>query len=296
MRNILVFDIGGTSIKYGKCMNGVLDVMQETPTNASLGGRHIMNTLFSIIEKESAYDAIGISTAGQVDASQGTIIYANSNIPKYTGTKLRDELEHHFMVPVMVENDVNCAAMGEAIYGTGKDFESFLCLTYGTGIGGAIVLDKRIYHGSSFSAGEFGAIVTHGSENACAKDFFDGCYERYASTTALVEKVSRVYPDLTNGRRIFEQLGNPSVKTLVDEWIDEIILGLISVIHIFNPACIVLGGGIMVQPYITEGIQKKLYSRIMPSFSHVQIHKASLGNSAGLLGIHYLTKQYLQNK
>lgn len=291
---ILVFDVGGTSIKHGICEDGVLTNLNETPTEAKLGGRHIMHVLTTLIEKESDYDAIGISTAGQVNAETGSIIYANSNIPDYTGMELRRELSEHFHVPVMVENDVNSAAIGEAVYGAGKAYDSFLCLTYGTGVGGAIVQNKSIFHGSSFSAGEFGGIVTHGSVKHSGSDTFDGCYERFASTTALVRAAKNLDASLSNGKLIFERISEPCVKNLVDNWIDEILLGLSTLIHIFNPACIVLGGGIMVQPYITKEINRRLPTQIMPSFSHVKVLPAELGNSAGLLGIFHLTENLVK--
>ena len=291
---ILVFDIGGTSIKYGHCQDGVLTDAKEIPTEAKKGGRHIMDTLISLIEPQSGYDAIGISTAGQVNAEEGFIIYANENIPHYTGTRIRRELEERFHVPVAVENDVNAAAMGEAVFGAGRDHPDFLCLTYGTGVGGAIVQDRQVYHGSSFSAAEFGAVVTHAEEKLSGRTFFDGCYERYASTTALVQMAMAYDPALDNGRKIFARLDDPRVMQILDRWVDEILLGLSSLIHIFNPACIVLGGGIMVQPLIMELIHRKLPKYIMPSFAHVAIRPAELGNSAGLLGACYLAQQKLR--
>ena len=267
----LVFDIGGTSIKYGRCENGILTDINETPTDASLGGRHIMDVITGLIKNETDYDAIGVSTAGQVNAETGSIIYANSNIPGYTGTEIKKELTGLFDVPVMVENDVNSAAIGEAFYGAGKDYDSFLCLTYGTGVGGAIIQDGALFHGSSFSAGEFGGIVIHGTVKLSGADVFDGCYERFASTTALVRSAQKLDASLSNGRLIFERIAEPSVKELVDDWIGEILLGLSTIIHIFNPPCIVLGGGIMVQPYITDEITRRLPAQIMPSFAHVKI-------------------------
>lgn len=292
---ILVFDIGGTSIKYGVCVDNRLTEVHETPTEAKKGGRHIVNTLISLIEQQSGYDAIGISTAGQVNAREGYIIYANENIPNYTGTQLRRELEERFHVPVTVENDVNAAAMGEAVYGAGRDYPDFLCLTYGTGVGGAIVRDRQIYHGSSFSAAEFGAIVTHAEERLSGSSFFDGCYERYASTTGLVRMAMAYDPQLDNGRKIFARLEDPRVREILDRWVDEIMLGLSSLTHIFNPACIVLGGGIMVQPLILELIREKVSRFIMPSFARVDIRPAELGNTAGLLGACHLAAQQLQN-
>lgn len=289
---VLVFDVGGTSIKYGYCIDNTLVEVKETPTEAKKGGRHILETLASLIRAQEGYDAIGISTAGQVNAEEGYIIYANDNIPNYTGIRIREELEREFHVPVMVENDVNSAAMGEAIYGAGREHADFLCLTYGTGVGGAIVRDKQVYHGSSFSAAEFGAIVTHAEERIGSTSFFDGCYERYASTTALVQKAMAYDPALDNGRKIFENLQDPNVMAILDSWVDEIMLGLSSLTHIFNPSCIVLGGGIMVQPLIMEKIRQKVSRFIMPSFAHVDIRPAALGNSAGLLGANYLVVQH----
>lgn len=293
---ILVFDIGGTSIKYGECIDDELLNIEETPTNAKLGGQHIVDTIISLVEQQSNYTAIGISTAGQVNADEGYIIYANSNIPNYTGMQIRQILEDRFHVPVVVENDVNSAALGEAHYGAGKEHDSFLCLTYGTGVGGAIVENKEIYHGSSFSAAEFGALVTHADEKIYGSDFFDGCYEKYASTTALVNKAKALDSSLDNGREIFKNLDKPEVMTILDSWIDEIMLGLSTLTHIFNPSCIVLGGGIMAQPLILEKIQEKKATYIMPSFSHVQIVSAELKNSAGLLGAYYLAKTRLTKK
>ncbi|MEG0962582.1 MAG: ROK family protein [Lachnospiraceae bacterium] len=291
----IVFDIGGTSVKCGTCTDHTLSDLSSFPTNAYLGGPYIIDQVISFIKKHSDFDAIGISTAGQVNAEEGSIIYANSNIPNYTGMQIKKELETLFHVPITVENDVNCAALGESIYGSGKNYNDFLCLTYGTGVGGAIIQNNKIYHGSSFSAGEFGGIITHGSANLSAQnqDVFCGCYERYASTSALVRTLSAYDTSLVNGKLIFENLNRSEVKSFVDQWIDEILLGLATIIHIFNPSCIVLGGGIMAQSYIIEEIRKRLYVKIMPSFSHVEILGAALGNNAGMLGANYLALEAL---
>ena len=112
---ILVFDIGGTAIKYGICTNGHLEETKEYPTEAFRGGTHILNTICRLSEQYLPFDAIGISTAGQVNPDEGSIIYANSNIPDYTGTQFKRILQKLFHVPVAVENDVNSAALGEAV-------------------------------------------------------------------------------------------------------------------------------------------------------------------------------------
>ena len=185
-----------------------------------------------LIKNETDYDAIGVGTTGQVNAETGGTLSTRTAIFPVTREQIKKELTGLFDVPVMVENDVNSAAMGEASYGAGKDYDSFLCLTYGTGVGGAIIQNGALFHGSSFSAGEFGGIVTHGTVKLSGADVFDGCYERFASTTALVHSAQKLDASLSNGRLIFERLAEPSVKKLVDDWIDEILLGLSTIIHI----------------------------------------------------------------
>lgn len=284
---IMVLDIGGTAIKSGLCTDGTLTDVRETPTEAYLGGGHVITRVKEIIaayQQRCSFQRIGISTAGQVNPVQGQILYANENIPGYTGTRLAEILEKEFHVPTAVENDVNAAAIGESVFGAGCGLKNFVCLTFGTGVGGAIFLDGKLYSGSSYSAGEFGAIVTHPEDRGLDNSIFAGCYEKYASAAALVKNAQKLDPALDSGRRVFENLDNPKVKMLVDCWILEILYGLTTIIHMLNPECIILGGGIMEQPYIIEQLRTRLYPSIMPSFRGVQIRKAALGNRAGLLG------------
>lgn len=290
MKN-LVFDIGGTSIKYGVCQDNRLTDTAEVPTLAHKGGAHILETVISLIQTHSDYDAIGISTAGQVHAKDGYIIYANQNIPGYTGIQFKKNLEELFHVPVAVENDVNAAALGEAVYGAGQNYDQFLMLTYGTGVGGAVINDRKVFHGSSYSASEFGAIITHSDARLSGGDFFDGCYEKYASTTGLLQMIKPYRPELDTGRKIFDALEDDQVVTIIDKWVDEIMLGLATLTHIYNPSCIILGGGIMSQPLILQKIGEKKSRFIMPSFSHVHIAAAALGNTAGMWGANYLASQ-----
>lgn len=283
----IVLDIGGTAIKSGLYIDDTLTDLKETPTEASQGGAHVTARAKEIIatyQQHTPFERIGISTAGQVDPVRGQIIYANENIPGYTGTKLKEILEQEFHVPVAVENDVNAAAIGESVFGAGKNRSNFVCLTYGTGVGGAIFSGGKLYSGSSYSAGEFGAIVTHPEARKIEEDMFSGCYEKYASATALVKSAQQFDATLINGRKIFERLEEPDVKELVDRWILEILYGLTTIIHMLNPECVILGGGIMEQPYVIEQLRERLYPNIMSSFRQVKLEKAALGNRAGMLG------------
>lgn len=281
---IAVVDIGGTNIKSGMWEDDEIKEIRETPTDAKLGGGHVMETVLEILKGFQDFQAVGISTAGQVDTEKGMILYANDNIPGYTGTKIREIIEDMFHVPVAVLNDVNSAAAGEAFYGVGKDQKDFLCLTYGTGVGGAIVINGEVYNGSGYSAGEFGGIVTHPEDREPDQDMFSGCYEKYASTTALVKRAGEQFPELKSGRDIFARIEEPEVRDLIDKWILEIVYGLTTLVHIFNPSMIVLGGGIMEQEYVVSKVREKLGEHIMSSFQNVKVVSAQLGNMAGMLG------------
>ncbi len=290
----MVLDIGGTAIKSAIAQNGVLSSVRETPTRASLGGAYVMSQAKEIISSYKdtyAFERIGISTAGQVNPVKGSIIYANHNIPGYTGTPVKEIMEDFFHVPVAVENDVNAAAIGEACYGAGKEEKDFVCLTYGTGVGGAVFINGSLYHGSSFSAGELGALIVHPEDRQPEIDMYSGCYEKYASTTALVAKAKEYDSSITNGKILFSRIEEPQIRAIIDQWIDEIVYGLVSITHLLNPSCIILGGGIMEQPYIPDQIEQKLMPSIMSSFRGLKIKTAQLGNQAGMLGAARLAEE-----
>lgn len=285
---ILVFDIGGTEIKYALCdENFALTEKKSVPTNAHEGGKRIIERVIGIAKTFDGVERIGISTAGQVDSEKGMIVYATDSIPGYTGTQIKQLVESETGIPCAVENDVNSAALGEAHFGVAKGCDNFICLTYGTGIGGAIFLDGRLFKGCGCSAGEFGHFITHANGKSCTCGG-TGCYEAYASAGALVRAVAEKTGQTLNGREIFAQFDNPEIRCVIDAWIDEIVVGLKGLVYIFNPSLIVAGGGIMNEKYITDEINKRLQTQLMQSFRCVEVKKAEKGNDANLLGAAYL--------
>ena len=289
---ILTFDIGGTFIKYGLCVfdgeRYILDESHKVPTEADKGGQAILDKLIDIISTYDNIDRIGISTAGQVDSENGVVVYSTGNIPYYTGMMIKKHIESKTSIPTFVENDVNAAAIGEAQFGSAIGYKDFICLTYGTGIGGAIYLDGEIYKGAGSSAGELGHMIIHSGGKQCTCGG-EGCYECYASAKALLSAVKKVTGKDMDGFEIFskENFQKPEIRSVIDNWIDEIIAGLINVIYIFNPPLIVLGGGIMNEDYIIDLIDRKLYPKLMDNYRKVKIVRSKNGNNAGMLGAAY---------
>ncbi len=287
--NIITFDIGGTFIKYALCdENFNLSNSTKFPTQANQGGRKLIEKVIEIVKEYDNIDRVAISTAGQVDSVSGTVVYATDTIPGYTGTKIKEMVESATGIPTYVENDVNSAALGEAYFGEAKGYNDFICLTYGTGIGGAIWLNGDLYKGSFCSAGELGHIITHSGGKKCTCGG-SGCYECYASASALVRSVNEISDTELDGVKIFdiENFSDPAIKSKVDEWIDEIVTGLISIVYTFNPSLIVLGGGIMNEKYIIESINERIHDKLMKSFKNVKVVNSNLGNTAGMLGVAY---------
>ncbi len=286
---ILAFDIGGTFIKYGIVNDSFeFEEIHKIPTDAHKGGQVLIEKVIDIIEQYDNIDRIGISTAGQVDSENGIVVYSTDNIPYYTGMTVKKLIENRTSIPTFVENDVNAAAIGEAVFGAAKNYDDFICLTYGTGIGGAIYLNGEIYKGSRSSAGELGHMIVHAGGKQCTCGG-EGCYECYASANALLSAVNKIAPKPLDGFQIFEKQNfeKPEIRSEIDKWIDEIILGLINIIYIFNPSLIVLGGGIMNEDYIIDLIDRKIYSKLMDNYKNVNIVRARNGNKSGLLGVAY---------
>lgn len=279
-------DIGGTSIKLGIVNEkGAFLEMIEYDTEGKKGGDYVLETLITKLEQYEPFDAIGISTAGQVDRETGSLAAESANIPQTAGLQIKARLEAKFGVPVKVENDVNAAALGEKFFGVGKSFDDFLYITYGTGIGGSIVIDSDIYYGKNGYAAEFGHILTHPFERVCGCGL-KGCYETYASTTALVKDAQKIDAKYRNGRIIFEDFhkDDEAVVALIDNWIKEIAIGLASLIHTFDPGTIIVGGGIMEQNIIVEKLSKQVKELVISLYQDVEIIPATLGNKAGILG------------
>lgn len=207
----------------------------------------------ALIRTFGPFDAIGVSTAGQVDPNNGVIRYANEKPARLYRDGRQGLLRGAVPKAAAVLNDVCAAALGEGTRGAAAGVRDYICLTYGTGIGGGVVLDGQLYYGTGPSAGGMlGGLILH-PEDLDPQDPFAGTYERYASATALRTAASGLDPALTNGTPSSSGLDEPEVRTVVNAWLDQVAAGAVSLIHVFNIPCVVLGGGVMEQPYAIPG-------------------------------------------
>ncbi|MFK9093854.1 ROK family protein [Bacillus salipaludis] len=292
----LSIDIGGTSIKSGIIRESdIVEIVdkQEFPTNAKkVYGIGIEKKVVEIIEyymEKYDVEGVAISTAGVVNSKTYEIVYANENIPFYVGINLSHTVRKIYNLPCIVENDVNCAAIGELHYGSGKGYSNIFCLTVGTGIGGAIIIDKNLYHGDSFTAGEIGYIKIN------KKDFQD-----IASTSFLVNHVKNITGLELNGKEIFEQAltGNVQIQQIIDTFCENLVEGIVTIFYLLNPEKIIIGGGIMEQTeYLYPIINKKIQMAMDGIFNkNIEVSFAKLGNNAGMYGAYHLLKRYLDEE
>ena len=282
--NILAIDIGGTMVKYGLVSSGgeILST-DKIETEAEKGLENILNKIDNIFKRYKENNPVGVAVSGtgQINGIIGKVIGGNPIIPNWIGANLVKILEEKYNLPAVLENDVNCVALGEKWIGAGKDLSNFICLTIGTGIGGGIILNNQLFRGENFVAGEFGHILIKKGE-----------FEQFASTTALIRLVKERTGKTLNGKEIFDLEKKEIVEyqEVISEWIENLTDGLSSIVYCFNPANIILGGGVIEQgePLINR-IKDSLFKKIGPQFKEkLNIIQAKLGNNAGMIGASYL--------
>ena len=293
MMYYICIDIGGTSIKYGVLsekgeifIDGTVSTKVTEKENFILSD--VKKLIRNILDEYRNYEIKGIcvSTAGVVNPEKGEIAYAGPTIPKYTGTKIKEELEKEFSISCEVENDVNCAGLGEYWKGAGKGSKSMVCLTIGTGIGGSVILDGKLLNGIGYTAGEIGYMDVNGSY-----------IQNIASSRYLVEKVQKEkeekegITDAITGVDIFElaKKGDEICIAGINEIISNLSVGIRNIMYLLNPEVIVIGGGITAQKeYLEEKIRKEVNDgMISDMFRKTRIELAQQGNQAGLLGALY---------
>lgn len=281
-------DIGGMSAKIGVLENNEIIEHISVPITKESSSDSIADSLISVCRELILHyhvGSIGIGVPGLI--KDGAVTTANLPFKDY---RLGDILNAALRIPVKMDNDANCAALGEQIAGAGHGVDKLILLTLGTGIGAGIIIDGKIYAGNG-AAGEVGhmRIEKNGLSCACGKV---GCWERYASVSALIDQIKTAVEknggsilaecaaDGIDGKTIFKALdmGCEIAKEVFNNYMDYLAMGIENLISIFDPELILIAGGISKE---NERLLSPLKKRLKP-FDKINI--ASLHNKAGVIG------------
>ena len=312
-------DLGGTNIAVGLCNESLKIIDKESvPTKANRDGELIVKDMAElakkIIERNSLsvsdVEYVGIAAPGTVNSETGIIEYAN-NLP-FLNFPIADIFKKYLPIKVLIANDANAAALGEALAGAAKGTKSSVMITLGTGVGGGVIIDGKIFAGGVNSAGtELGhtVIVAGGRQCSCGRL---GCWEAYSSATALTRMTNEKMTELklkeipsilfaeaerdgkVSARTAFNAMkkGDEAGRELVDKYIFYLAVGITNMINIFQPEVLSIGGAIskegdrILKPII-KYVEENRYSR---DVEQTKIQIAKYGNDAGLIGAAFLGK------
>lgn len=282
MKKALAFDIGGTKI-YHTIIDGNGKVVDEVQKHSSPKTLEQMKKLLSdvIAKYEDEVDAIGIATAGAVNNENNKVISSTANLCKGYNTIEFSSLSSK---NVFVENDANSAAWAEHILGASKCCAYSVMITLGTGVGGGIILNNKLFKGKSGGAGEMHFKLSTEKRRKCTCGAWD-CFEAYASGTGLKitaeemlnDKNVTTY-DVINGVKN----GDKKMNQVFGKWQDDLLAGLVGLANLFDPDCIVLSGS-MAEFVDTEYLENGINSQIVTEST--KVYKATTGNHAGMIGV-----------
>jgi len=310
-------DLGGTKIKAGIVdEEGKIIKKDSMPTGRTRKSEEIVNDICLLIKKLmsdanlSANDiySVGIGSPGSLDRERGIII-ANFNLG-FRYVAMRDAIQKVVPVPVYIENDANCAAIAESIAGAAKGMDYAVLITIGTGIGGGIIINNKLYIGANGAAAELGHIVLKLNGEACTCGR-KGCWEAYSSATALIRQTkaaavkdpSSKILELVNGdldkidaKTAFDaaKMGDETAIKVIDEYIDILADGLANIVNIFQPDIIAIGGGVSKEgENLLAPLREKMQGRtfFIGDLKNTQIVAAQMGNDAGIVGAALISRR-----
>ena len=309
-------DLGGTNI-----VAGVVDehcqilAKAETKTRAPRPAEEICADMAAVYRQavaaaglaEGAIDWIGVGSPGVIDKAAGQVELA-ANLG-FQGAPVRQLLQALTGKPVYVDNDANAAAYGEFLAGVGRDADSLVMITIGTGIGGGIILGGKIWSGFRYGGAELGHMVIRAGGRRCTCGR-EGCMEAYCSATGLIQTTREAMEgapdsllwqlcgglDRVSGRTAFQAAdrGDAAAQAVLERYIDDFACGVANVINLLQPEVIAIGGGIsregerLVGP-IRERALRVVMSRHSPQ--NTRVLPAALGNDAGIIGAAFLGRE-----
>ncbi|MDY4187292.1 MAG: ROK family protein [Candidatus Borkfalkiaceae bacterium] len=299
-------DLGGTFVKCGIITrDGEMIIKNQISTNPELGAkdaaRRISLEIDDMINKagllREKIAGVGMGVPGMIDGERGIVVYADNL--KWQNEPIAKYLEEYSGFKVKAVNDANAAALGEATFGAAKDYSDSVLLTLGTGVGGGIIINKKIFAGNRDAGAELGHMIIKAGGRRCGCGL-KGCLEAYASATALIKETKRqmlkhkdskmweVGIENVNGKTSFDyaEAGDETARKVVDDYLKMLTVGLINVANIFRPQAIIIGGGISKQKYLDRDLQKFLNKDIFAGKygPEVKVLIAKLRNDAGTYG------------
>jgi glucokinase len=275
--SILGIDMGGTQVRAGLAQAGNAFSIISTRINAQGSSEEVLQDLFTFTDPliDKTVTAIGIGVPGLVDAAQATV-FDVVNIPSWKEVPLKQLMEARYKLPVLINNDANCFAMGEFYFGKGKGHDTMIGLTIGTGLGSGIIINKELFAGKNGGAGEFGMI-----------SYLDKYYEYYASGQFF----QNIYQ--TNGEIVFKNAvgGDTTALKMYEEFGMHLGNAINTILYAFDVDLIVLGGSVrQAFPYFSKKMWQQIKTfAFSKTIAHLRIEVSELENS-GILGaaaLHY---------
>jgi len=268
IKNMIGVDLGGTNIRAGKIANGKLIKVTKAPTPGKGSVDEVFDKICSVIDGcfDASTTSIGVGVPSVVDVEKG-IVYDVVNIPSWKVVPLKEMLEKRYNVPVYVNNDANCFAVGEKYFGKAKSFKNIVGVTLGTGLGCGLIFNGKLYEGSNCGAGEFGNVpyLQHNVEYYCSGQFFTD--EKKVSAIDIFQKA---------------QKGDPNALQLFDEYGFHLGVVLKSILYSYDPEIIILGGSVsqsfeFFKDAMFHALQDFAFSNVL---ANIKIDVSDLENSA----------------
>nr|WP_300003182.1 ROK family protein [Tissierella sp.] len=288
MKKVIGIDLGGTSM-YGGVIDekGAILKTSQRDTFSAKGRDDVLKRINEVIEDLLDEDilGIGIGTPGFIDSKEGKVLQVGGNIEGWANTNIKESINKKFAnIPVFVENDANAAALCEHWIGGAKDIENFIMITLGTGVGGAIHLERHgILKGVNYQGGELGHAILYPMGDKCNCGQY-GCVERYISGSAI----ERIYKRKTGldkkGIDIFRDPDDKIGIEVVDEFTRDLAIYLVSLKNIFDPEGVIIGGGVInSRQYWWDGMIDG-YKKFSNDPESMKILPAMYLNNAGMIG------------
>ena len=289
MRRIVAFDVGGTKIKHGLLEEDGAILLKgscDTPSNDLEKLLAEMEQTVQMYTENGQVDGIAVSLPGLIYPDTGFVEHAGA-VTALHRQNLKNLLQPRVNLPVVIENDGNCAAIAEKMSGNATVCSDFICITIGTGIGGGMFVGGKLHRGSSNGAGEFGYMIVQGD-----------LWNANGSTSALIQAYKEMKgiseEEYVSGETIFlEAEKDLAVRKVVDGWVKTVSYGIVNLAAVVNPEKMLLGGGIMSQPGLLSKIVKQLQRIPWWREICVPVEGCKHQNDAGMIGAVY---SFLQKK